>query len=148
MSSKNMEFIAGGRAIDDRGGLSFINDFPLSSFKRFYLVENHLQGFVRAWHGHKYESKAVMVLKGAAIVAGVEVDDWESPSPDLKVHRFVLSADKPGALFIPEGYANGFKSLTADTTLMFFSSASLEESASDDIRFESRLWDPWSVEER
>jgi hypothetical protein len=39
-------------------------------------------------------------------------------------------------------------SLTDDTRVMFLSSSSLEESAADDIRFPSRLWDPWNVEER
>lgn len=148
MIPKKIEFIPGGRAVDDRGGLSFINDFPLSEFKRFYVVNNHQQGFVRAWHGHKHEAKAVVVVKGSAIVAGVEIDDWSTPSKNLKVHRFVLSEDKPGALFIPAGFANGFKSLTSDAVVMFFSSSTLEESASDDIRFDARLWDPWSVEER
>jgi dTDP-4-dehydrorhamnose 3,5-epimerase len=60
----------------------------------------------------------------------------------------VLSAKKPSVLFIPPGYANGFMSLTAQLKLMFFSTSTLEESAGDDIRFDSRLWDPWHVAER
>ncbi len=145
---EKLEFLPGGLAVDDRGSLKFINDFSLAGYKRFYVVENHKQGFVRAWHGHKHEAKAVVCLQGSAIVAGVRVDDWENPSPDLPVERFVLTSAKPGALLIPAGYANGFMSLTSDTILMFFSSSTLAESAADDIRFESRLWDPWKIEER
>ncbi len=145
---EKLEFLPGGLAVDDRGSLKFINDFSLAGYKRFYVVENHKQGFIRAWHGHKQEAKAVVCLQGSAIVAGVKVDDWENPSPDLPVERFVLTSAKPGALLIPAGYANGFMSLTADTILMFFSSSTLAESAADDIRFESRLWDPWKIEER
>jgi dTDP-4-dehydrorhamnose 3,5-epimerase len=145
---EKIEFIQGGLAVDDRGSLKFINDFHLAGYKRFYVVENHKQGFIRAWHGHKHEAKAVVCLQGSAIVAGVKIDNWEKPSTELPVERFVLTSAKPGALLIPAGYANGFMSLTEDTVLMFFSSSTLAESAGDDIRFESRLWDPWKIEER
>lgn len=147
-SFSSLEFIPGGRSVDDRGGLSYINELSLSNFKRFYIVNNHRVGFVRAWHGHKREAKAVIALSGSAILAAVEVDDWENPSPDLEVKRFVLTSDKPGALIIPAGYANGFKTLTSDSTLMFMSTTTLQESLGDDFRFDARHWDPWSVEER
>jgi dTDP-4-dehydrorhamnose 3,5-epimerase-like enzyme len=146
--SEKLEFLDGGLAVDDRGSLKFINEFSLANYKRFYVVENHRQGFIRAWHGHKHEAKAVVCLQGSALVAGVRIDSWTKPSPDLPVERYVLSAAKPGALLIPAGYANGFMSLTADTILLFFSTSTLAESASDDIRFESRTWDPWHIEER
>jgi dTDP-4-dehydrorhamnose 3,5-epimerase-like enzyme len=140
--------VAGGSAVDDRGVLTFVNDLDLSAYRRFYVVSNHVAGFVRAWHGHRHEAKAVVVISGAAVVAAVEVDDWSEPSPDLTVHRFVLSERNPAALVIPPGYANGFKSLTASTRVCFFSSSSLADAAADDVRFPSRLWDPWTVEER
>ena len=140
--------VAGGKAFDDRGSLTFINDLDLSQFKRFYIVENHARGFVRAWHGHKKEAKAVVVVSGSALVAAVKVDNWESPSKDLKVERVVLSAEKPAALLIPAGYANGFMTLTESAKVMFLSTSSLEESAGDDFRFDARLWNPWNIEER
>jgi len=59
-----------------------------------------------------------------------------------------LSAQSPSVLYVPAGYANGNMSLTADAKAIFFSTASLEESKGDDIRFDSRVWDPWTVEER
>ena len=144
----DVEYIRGGEAVDDRGALMFVNDLDLSAYKRFYVVRNHAQGFVRAWHGHERESKAVVVISGAAIVAAVKVDNWAHPDPTAEVKRFVLSSDTPGALCIPPGYANGFKTLTADTKVCFFSSSTLEESGGDDIRFEAHFWDPWNVEER
>jgi dTDP-4-dehydrorhamnose 3,5-epimerase len=140
--------IPGGKAFDDRGSLSFINDLDLTMFKRFYIVENHSKGFVRAWHGHKKEAKAVVVVSGAALVAAVKVDNWDSPSKNLQIERVVLSAEKPGALLIPAGYANGFMTLTESAKVMFFSTSSLEESAGDDFRFDARLWNPWNIEER
>lgn len=140
--------ILGDSAIDDRGEVSFVNDFGFGEVKRFYMVRNHRAGFVRAWHGHKHEGKYVLPVSGASVVAAVAVDNWESPSPDLKVHRFVLDAAKPRVLWIPPGFANGLMSLTIDARLMFFSTSTLEQSRGDDIRFPSRLWDVWSVEER
>jgi dTDP-4-dehydrorhamnose 3,5-epimerase len=140
--------IPGGKAFDDRGSLTFINDLDLTIFKRFYIAENHAQGFVRAWHGHKKEAKAVVVVSGSALVAAVKVDNWDSPSKDLKVERVVLSAEKPSALLIPAGYANGFMTLTESAKVMFLSTSSLEESAGDDFRFDARYWNPWNIEER
>ena len=138
----------GALAADDRGEVAFVNDFDFAGVKRFYLVSNHRAGFVRAWHGHRHESKYVTVVQGAMLIACVKVDSWDKPSPDLPVQRFVLSAKAPAVLFIPAGYANGNMSLSPDAKAMFFSTSTLEESKGDDIRFEARLWDPWAVEER
>jgi dTDP-4-dehydrorhamnose 3,5-epimerase-like enzyme len=140
--------IKGGLAVDDRGQVSFVNDFDFEGVKRFYAVENHARGFIRAWHAHKKEAKYVMVVRGAALIGAVEIDDWDNPSKDAQVHRHVLSEASPAVLFVPAGYANGFMSLTADTKILFFSTSSLEESAGDDIRYDARHWDPWTVEER
>ena len=140
--------IEGALAVDDRGTVSFVNDFDFAGVKRCYLVTNHRPGFVRAWHGHRREAKYVTVVTGAAIVAAVKIDNWESPARDLTIHRHVLSAQKPSVLYLPAGYANGFMSLTADATLMFFSTSTVEESRGDDIRFDARYWDAWEIVER
>jgi dTDP-4-dehydrorhamnose 3,5-epimerase len=140
--------IEGGLSVDDRGSLRFVNEFDFAGVKRFYLVTNHRAGFVRAWHAHRHEAKYVSVLNGAAIVGAVKIDDWENPSRDSKVERYVLSAHKPCVLHIPPGYANGFMSLTDDAVLIFFSTATLEESRGDDVRFDARHWDIWNVVER
>lgn len=140
--------IRGGVAVDDRGALTFINDLDLSGYKRFYTVQNHAVGLVRAWHAHKVEAKTAIVMTGSALVCAVKIDDWDSPSPGLEVKRFVLSAKIPSALQIPAGYANGFMNLTRDTQIMFLSTSTIDQSLGDDFRFSARLWDPWSVEER
>lgn len=144
----DLTLYSGDLAVDDRGEVGFVNDFSFSGVKRFYTVKNHRQGFVRAWHGHRHESKYVTVLEGGALVAAVKIDDWNHPSRDLPVSRYVLSCKKPRVLFIPAGYANGFMSLTEDARLVFFSTSTLAESSGDDIRFDARHWDVWNVEER
>lgn len=143
-----VRLITGGLAIDDRGQVSFVNDFSFDKVKRFYTVSNHRQGFVRAWHGHKKESKYILVVQGAALVGTVKIDNWENPSTTLKPETYILSAEKPSILFVPSGYANGFMSLTPDAKLIFFSTSTLEESKGDDVRFPARYWNIWEVEER
>jgi dTDP-4-dehydrorhamnose 3,5-epimerase len=135
----------GNRATDDRGSLGFINGFDLSNFKRFYTVSNHTSNFVRAWHGHLKEAKAIIVLQGSALVCAVEMDDTNTPSVHNQIHRHVLSGNTPAALFVPAGYANGFKTLTSDATILVFSSTTLEESQGDDYRFDYDYWNPWEV---
>lgn len=140
--------IEGGLAVDDRGVVGFVNDFDFAGVKRFYAVTNHRTGFVRAWHAHHHEAKYVTVLQGAAIIGAVKIDDWEKPSRDNTVYRYVLSSHKPSVVYIPPGYANGFMSLTEDTILVFFSTATLEASRGDDIRYDARYWDIWEIAER
>lgn len=138
-----MEIINGGLAVDDRGTIRFANDFDFKGIKRFYIVENHKARFVRAWHGHKKEAKYVLVTSGSALIAVAPLDDLTS------VEKVVLSAAKPQLLYIPPGNYNGFMTLTDDATILFFSTATLEESMNDDIRLPAdKLRSVWEVEER
>ena len=141
-------FIEGGISVDDRGELLFCNDFDMKEIRRFYQVSNHSSNFIRAWHAHKYEAKFVCVISGATILASVKIDNWNEPSKDLKIERFVLSERKPGSLFIPPGYAHGYKTLVPDTRIMFFSTKPLDKSIDDDYRYEAYYWNPWEIEER
>jgi len=138
----------GDVAVDDRGELMFVNEFDFAGVKRFYTVRNHRAGFVRAWHAHRREAKYVTVVTGAALVGAVAIDDWDAPSRDAPVKRFVLAAHRPRVLYVPPGYANGFMSLTADAHVVFFSTSTIEESLTDDVRYDPRHWDIWTVEER
>lgn len=147
-NSQKPYVIEGGMGVDDRGAVYFVNDFNFKGVKRFYIVTNHHSGFIRAWHAHRREAKYVTAVQGSAVVGAVQIDDWKEPSKDAEVHRYVLSADKPCVVYIPPGYANGFMSLTADAKILFFSTATLEESRVDDIRYDARYWDAWQIIER
>ena len=140
--------IPGGVATDDRGRVYFANELDLSRCRRLYFVENFSPGTVRAWHAHRRERKWVLAVAGAALACCVEIDDWEAPSPDAEVHRFVLDATSPSVLAVPPGYANGAMSLAPGTKLLYLSDQSLEASVDDDVRFPARHWDPWRVAER
>ena len=140
--------LAGAIHVDDRGETGFVNDFAFRGVKRFYTIANHRAGTVRAWHGHKREAKYVSAVRGALLACVVKIDDWQTPSSDLPIQRFVLSEHSPAILSIPPGHANGFMSLTDSAKAIVFSTATLQESEADDFRFPARKWDPWRVAER
>ena len=139
--------IEGKLFLDDRGEVAFFNDFKFEGIKRFYLVSNHKVGFVRAWHAHRREAKYVMPVEGAALIGAVRIDNWDNPSKRMQASRFTVTAKVPSILYIPPGYANGFMSLTENCKLLFLSTSTVEESKRDDIRFDSRYWNVWSVDE-
>ena len=141
MYNEKIKLYNGGLAVDDRGQVSFVNDFDFNKVKRFYMVENHDKGFIRAWHGHEKEGKYVFVSNGSILLGAVKL------STDI-IEKFVLSSRKPSVLYIPPGYANGFMNLEYDTKVMFFSTSTLEESLGDDIRFEWDKWNIWNIEKR
>ena len=149
--------INGGVAVDDRGSVRFVNDFDFSGVKRFYQVDNHRQGFIRAWHGHKKEGKYIYVAKGSALVGAIKMEvrgDVEGVAHDGLIsfegtpENHVLSCQIPKVLWVPPGPANGFMSLTEDTIIQFFSTRTLEESLNDDVRFPYDKWDIWDIEKR
>jgi dTDP-4-dehydrorhamnose 3,5-epimerase len=138
-NDKKPRIFTGGKAIDDRGTVTFVNDFDFSRVKRFYQVENHALNFVRAWHAHKHEGKYIYVAKGTALVGAVNLETEE-------VSKFVISSKAPKVLWVPPNYANGFMNLEEDTIVQFFSTSTLAESQNDDIRFPWDKWNIWKVE--
>ncbi len=146
-----VRLIEGRKIIDDRGALSCVNGFDFKGVKRAYMVENHDSHFTRAWHGHKLEGKYVQVVSGSAIVAAVPLkafDKHMTPVFDFP-DRYILASDVPSVLWIPPGYANGFKNLIADTKIMFYSTCSFEEAKGDDYRWPCTYFsDCFEIEER
>jgi dTDP-4-dehydrorhamnose 3,5-epimerase len=133
--------ISGGIAVDDRGSVRFINDFNFKNVKRFYHVTNHRRGFIRAWHGHKKEGKYVYVSSGTALIGVVDMKTEE-------ISKFIVSSKSPKILWIPPGNYNGFKSLEENTSILFFSTTTLEESLGDDIRKDYDEWNIWDEDYR
>lgn len=132
--------ISGGIAFDDRGSVSFINDFTFDEVKRFYSVSNIRKNYIRAWHGHQKEAKFFLATLGQFRVGTVNLK-----TDELQVLH--LHASKPQVLYIPPGYANGLQNLTEENNLMVFSTSTLEESLGDDTRFPWDKWDIWDMED-
>jgi len=141
----------GGVSVDDRGSVRFVNDFNFKDVKRFYQVENHSKGFIRAWHGHLLESKYVYVTKGTIklivrkLLTFEDADKKLHVSLDCEYETVILSHQSPKVLYIPQGYANGFKTLEENTSVLFFSTVTMEDAMHDDYRFDcdinNKIWE-------
>ena len=143
-----IKILDAGSVIDDRGEVVFANKFDMKKIKRFYIVSNHRTNFIRAWHGHKKENKYVMVIQGASMISAVKIDNWKKPSKENKVEKIILSEKKPKIIYIPKGFANGFKTLKSNTKIVFFSTSTTRQSLKDYFRFEYNYWNPWIISQR
>ena len=137
------QIIEGGKFEDERGILEFNNGWTPDKSKRFYFITPKNLETIRAWQGHKIDTKWFMMIRGRMEIKVVKVDDWSSPSPDLPVLTYELSSDSNSILEIPGGYANGFRSLVDNSTLLVFSKLDLEDAKSDDYRFDKEKWNVW-----
>ena len=135
--------IEGGMVTDVRGRLAFVNDFDMKLVRRFYFIYHSTTDIIRAWQGHRIEKKWFYCVDGVFEVKLVKVDDWVSPSENLPCLTFILDAQKSNVLYIPNGFANGFRALRKDSRLLVFSDKKLEESLNDDYRFNEKLWNQW-----
>lgn len=143
MTMNEIKFIQGGISVDHRGQISHVNDLDMHEVERFYVIHHDDTSVVRAWHAHQMEKKWFYVLRGAFTGAFVKIDDWEHPSEDLEPEVFHLSAQNSGVLYIPEGYANGFKAEEPDSMLLVFSNKVLSEAVKDSWRYDKSLWMKW-----
>ena len=69
----------GGISFDKRGSVSYNNNLIFKKIKRFYIVQNKKNNFVRAWHGHKIETKYILCIKGKVKVSAVRIKDFKKP---------------------------------------------------------------------
>ncbi|MBD1262685.1 dTDP-6-deoxy-3,4-keto-hexulose isomerase [Maribacter polysiphoniae] len=135
------KLIQGTNFTDARGKLDFFNAFDMASIVRFYEIRPSNVNTIRAWQAHKKEMKWFYCHTGSFAVHLVQVDNFEHPSPLLKIKRFVLAAKNPMVLEISGGYATGFKAIEENSALQVFSNFSLDESKNDDFRYPIEKWD-------
>ena len=141
---KNPNFIAGGFHEDRRGRVSFINEFDATAVRRCYWIQHPTTDTVRAWQGHRLETKWFVCTRGGFEVRLIEPDNWETPSKQLPVTVFSLTEKQPGVLWVPPGFVTGFRATKNHSTLMVYSDVALEASVSDDYRFDPKTWIPWT----
>jgi dTDP-4-dehydrorhamnose 3,5-epimerase len=126
------------KAIEDqRGFLSRFycaDEFGEMGIKKSIAQINHTltrqRGAVRGLHFQHpphAEAKLVSCLKGEILDVAV---DLRRDSPTfLHWHGEILSANNRKSLFIPEGYAHGFQTLTEDCELIYLHTASYHPEA-------------------
>lgn len=120
-----------GHHLDDRGIIEVVEfqDRP----SRVYFATNWMVGTVRGWHGHPYEWRLVTCVSGAAKIGVAEMREDGLIDPEF----FILKAMEGKAVYIPDGYANGWKSLTHGSTLCYVAPTLYKDR--DDVRY------PWDI---
>lgn len=121
-----MIVIEGNLHRDERGIVRFVNDFDMTHVKRMYCIEPKL-GVVRAWQGHKIETKWFYAAKGSFLVKTVNMFNFEKK-------EYYLKDKDSNILEIKGGCYNGFESLEVGGVLMVFSNFDLVGSKADDWR--------------
>ena len=137
----NVNIIEGATFKDNRGSVSFVNDFKFDTIERFYVITNSEENPVRAWQGHKLDAKNFFCVSGTFKVCFVKIDDWENPSSELIVESVILDESITRVLHIPAGYANAIISLKKDSKLISFSTLPLDNVKDDDVRYDINTWD-------
>lgn len=140
---------------DDRGYLDRMfcaDDLKPAIGERMILQVNRTltkqAGSVRGMHYQvepNAEFKIVSCLNGA--VFDVAVDVRPDSATYLHWHAEVISRENWTSLCIPEGFAHGFQTLTADAELLYFHTAAHEPNAERGIRAtDAELAITWPLE--
>ena len=127
LTLKGLVHVRAVPASDQRG--SFFRAFCADSFRAEGLETgfvqdsvstNHAQGTLRGMHFQKVphgETKLVQCLNGAIFDVAV---DLRPQSPTFgRWQGVTLSAQEPGGLYIPDGFAHGFLTLTPDALVYY-----------------------------
>lgn len=78
--------IQGGKYIDERGELSFVNSFSFVGVKRFYIIVHSHMSTIRTWQAHGIENKWFDTISGPLKVVTNKIDDCEKPSEKLYIY--------------------------------------------------------------
>jgi len=99
---------------------------------------------VRAWQGHKIETKCFYFLQEAFKIMLIKPDQWDNPSSIQTKEECSIKQEDNMVLKITSGYINGFKTKVPNSKLMVLADPSLTESKLDDVRFDKGLWYDWT----
>ena len=137
------QIIKGSSHKDHRGTIRFVNDFDLKDVKRFYTIQHPDTSIIRTWQCHEIETKYFFPLKGSFVVAWVEIDDFDKPSINPKADYKILKDNKSEVVYIPPGYANGFKALETNSEIAVFSDLYINESVKEKRHYPANWWFNW-----
>ena len=126
--------LEGKKHQDERGTITYNNDFDASQFKRIYTIENHSTDFIRGWQGHKVEQRWFACMKGSFEVSVIAVDDFEKPSEKLTIQKYLLQDDTLTYLNIPSGCITAIQAKQEGSKLLVLADYRLGE-INDEYRF-------------
>lgn len=128
------KLIEGKNHSDNRGILTFNNDFDASAIKRMYTIQNNDVNFVRAWQGHKIESRWFSAIQGSFEIKLIKIDGANKVDKKTKVSIFVLNSNTLDVLCVPKGYVSSIQAKEKESKLLVMSDYLLGE-VDDDYRF-------------
>ena len=110
---------------DLRGDLKKIfnkkkNNFKNFNIKQVLITSNKKIGTIRGIHFQKYpysESKLIFCNTGS--MYDVFIDMRKKSKNYLKVFTAILNYNKKNCLFLPKGYAHGYQTLSANTSIIY-----------------------------
>lgn len=106
------------------------------------------KGALRGLHYQTKDSQAKLIQVISGVIFDVALDLRENSETFGKYHTEILKAEENKVIFIPEGFAHGFISLTNDTVFSYQCSGSYVPSACGGIRWnDEELNIPWPLEE-
>lgn len=111
-------FLKGKKHEDERGTITFNNEFDASEIKRIYTIENHSPNFVRGWQGHKIEQRWFACMKGEFEISVIELDDFKNPSEDVTISKYILEDKELTYLHIPAGCITAVQAKTGGSKLL------------------------------
>lgn len=129
------KLIKGDCHSDQRGKLLYNNDFDASQIKRIYIIENKSTDFRRGWQGHRIEQRWFSVVNGKFKIQLIKIDNWEKPSRNLEVLKYLINSEKLNILHIAQGYITSIQSLEPDSKLLLMADYLLGE-AKDEYRYD------------
>lgn len=132
--TNNQLQITGSRYQDDRGIITYNNDFDASQIKRIYTIENHSTDFIRGWQGHKVEQRWFACMKGSFEVSVIVVDNFTNPSKDLIIQKYLLTDDVLTYLHIPSGCITAIQAKEEGSKLLVLADYGLGE-INDEYRY-------------
>ena len=129
-----MDILEGNKHEDDRGIITYNNEFDISKIKRIYTIENHSTDFVRGWQGHKIEQRWFASMKGKFEISVIEIDNFENPSKNLTIHKYELNDQALTYLHIPSGCITAIRAMEENNKLLVLADYNLGE-VKDEYRF-------------
>ena len=131
----NKELLEGNRFEDERGIITYNNDFDATKIKRIYTIENHSTKYIRGWQGHKIEQRWFACMKGSFEISVIVVDDFNQPSKNLTIQKYILTDEVLTYLHISAGCITSIQSIVPQSKLLVLADYALGE-INDEYRFD------------
>ncbi len=130
-----MNIFEGKSHQDERGIITYNNDFDASIIRRIYTIENKSIDFIRGWQGHKIEQRWFAAVKGCFEISVIEVDDFDHPSKEVEIRKYLLKDETLTYLHVKAGYVTAIQALQENSKLLVLADYALGE-VQDEYRYD------------